>query len=211
MTYIRDDDAALQEKAAPDFRTRRQLMAAVASLPLAAQAQTAEAADSRIARPAKPVLVAYFSRSGNTRVIAGLLSRSLGATLFEIVPASPYPEDYLETVEQARKQRDQGVEPALKATVPDLASYATVFLGMPIWGETAPPPVRSFLSAHDLTGKTLIPFVTHGGYGLGSSQDVIARHAPKARILLPFSLQADQERQTMERVNAWLGKPPASK
>ncbi|RYE42031.1 MAG: flavodoxin [Hyphomicrobiales bacterium] len=186
-------------------------MAAMAGLPLAAGATAAEAADSRIARPTKPVLVAYFSRSGNTRVIAALLSRSLGATLFEIVPASPYPEDYLETVEQARKQRDQGVEPPLKGTVPDFASYATIFLGMPIWGETAPPPIRSFLSAHDLTGKTLIPFITHGGYGLGSSQSVIARHAPKARILPPFSLQADQERQTMERVNTWLGKPPATK
>lgn len=203
------DLRALDNRAAPDIRTRRQLMAAMAGLPMVAGTPSASAADTRVTRPAPPVLVAFFSRSGNTRVIAGLLSRTLGATLFEIVPARPYPDDYLETVEQARQERDRGFEPPLKAQL-DISPYATVFLGMPIWGETAPPPVRSFLSSHDLSGKTVIPFITHGGYGLGSSQRVIARHAPKAKILPPFSLQADQERQTMERVNAWLGKLPAT-
>ncbi|MNV71444.1 flavodoxin [compost metagenome] len=154
--------------------------------------------------------MAYFSRSGNTRVVAGLLQRAFGADLFEIVPAAPYPEAYLATVEQARQERDRNVEPALAAKVPNIAAYATVFLGLPIWGETAPPIVRSFLSAHDLAGKTVIPFITHGGYGLGSSERVIARHAPKAKLHPAFSMQADQERQTMDRVNAWLGAWPAT-
>ena len=145
-------------------------------------------------------------------MVAGLLQRALGADLFEILPVIPYSDDYLATVEQARQERDRGIEPALKAKVPNIARYATVFLGLPIWGETAPPLIRSFLSAHNLAGKTLIPFITHGGYGLGSSERVIARHAPRAKLGRAFSMQADQERQTMDRVNAWLGQgPPPNK
>jgi flavodoxin len=149
-------------------------------------------------------LVAYFSRSGNTRVVAGLIQRAFGADLFEIQPAVPYPDEYLATVEQARQERDRGVEPALEGTITTIRSYETVYLGFPIWGETAPPVIRSFLSRHDLSGKTLVPFVTHGGYGLGSSREVVARLAPGANLQTEFLMQADQERQTMERVNQWL-------
>jgi flavodoxin len=190
--------------------TRRALMTGMAGLSLGQVTQASAAVGAQIARPKAPVLVAYFSRSGNTRVIAGLLQRAFGADLFEILPATPYPDEYLATVEQARQERDRSVEPALKAQVPNMASYATVFLGLPIWGETAPPIIRSFLSAHDLAGKTIVPFITHGGYGLGSSERVIARHAPKSRLQPAFSMQADQERQTMERVSAWLGASRAT-
>jgi flavodoxin len=92
----------------------------------------------------------------------------------------------------------------LEATVPDIAAYDTVFLGMPIWGETTPPVIRSFLSGHDLSGKALVPFVTHGGYGLGDSLSVVARHAPQARLLEGFVMQADQERETLTQVTRWL-------
>ena len=190
-------------------QTRREVMTALAGLSLGGATQDSAAAGPGVAQLQKPILVAYFSRSGNTRVVAGLLQRALGAELFEINPATPYPDDYLATVEQARQERDQSVKPALKATVPNIARYATIFLGLPIWGETAPPIIRSFLSAHDLAGKALIPFITHGGYGLGSSERVIAQHAPGAQLGRAFSMQADQERQTMDRVNAWLGQWPA--
>lgn len=183
---------------------RRTVMAALASLPLLG-ASGAGAADGNVRR-GSDVLVAYFSRSGNTRVIAGLIHRGLHTDLFEIRPATAYPEDYLATVEQARQERDSGFEPALEATVPNMAAYRTLFLGFPIWGETAPPIVRSFLSVHDLAGKTLVPFNTHGGYGLGNSRSVLASHAPGATILDGFVLEADQERRTMEQVNTWLSE-----
>jgi flavodoxin len=127
------------------------------------------------------VLVAYFSRSGNTRVVAGLLQRAFKADRFEIRPANPYPEEYLATVEQARQERDSRFEPALAARPSDIGTYDTVYLGFPIGEETAPPVVRSLLATHDLTGKTLTPFVTRGGYGLGNSLSMLASHAPRAR------------------------------
>ncbi|MBB6557479.1 flavodoxin [Acidovorax soli] len=183
---------------------RRAAMAAFATLSLA---------DSSAAPGQKPAttgqgegrpLVAYFSRSGNTRVVAGLIQRAQGADLFEIRPAVPYPEDYLETVEQARKERDSAFEPALESVVKNMAAYDTIYLGFPIWGETAPPLIRSFLAAHDLSGKNLIPFITHGGYGLGSSQSVLAKFAPRALLRSGFVMEAEQERRTMNRVTDWL-------
>jgi hypothetical protein len=108
------------------------------------------------------------------------------------------------TVAQARKESSSAYKPALAARLPGIADYDTVFLGFPIWGETLPPVLRAFLAEHDLSGKTLIPFVTHGGYGLGNSLSVLASDAPKARLLDGFAMEADQERRTMERVTGWL-------
>lgn len=137
-------------------------------------------------------------------MVAGLIQRGVGADLFEIRPASPYPEDYLETVEKARVERDEGIEPPLERRIDAIASYETVYLGFPIWGETVPPVVRSFLRAHDLGGKILVPFITHGGFGLGTSLSVLAAHAPNAQLKEAFSMEADQERRTMNQVREWL-------
>ena len=181
---------------------RRTVIAALASAPLLSLADAQGASETP--RSGSRILVAYFSRSGNTRVVAGLIQRGLGADLFEIRPAHAYPEDYLQTVEQARQERDSGFEPVLESRVHNLDAYDTVFLGFPIWGETLPPVVRAFLSAHDLSGKTIIPFTTHGGYGLGSSRAVLHAHAPQAKVLEGFVMEGEQERRTMETVNAWL-------
>ncbi len=183
-------------------------MAALAGLPAAGAVQPSAAAGAVGSKERSPILVAYFSRTGNTRVVAGLIQRAFGAALFEIRPAEAYPEEYLATVEQARVERDRGVEPALAAGVDGIAAYATVFLGFPIWGQTAPPVIRSFLSRHALAGKTVVPFITHGGYGPGTSEAVIRRLAPAATLRRSFILQADQERQTMDRVNDWLRAAP---
>lgn len=178
--------------------TRRGLLVTPLLLSLAAGGTSAAAQGT------SKTLVACFSRSGNTRVVAGQVRRALGADLFEIEPDIPYPDDYFATVAQAQQERDRGYEPLLKTTADTIARYSTVFLGFPIWGMTAPPVIRSFLSTHDLSGKTIVPLVTHGGYGLGDSMRVVAGHAPQANVLDAFSMQAPQERETIERVSAWL-------
>ncbi len=189
---------------------RRAVVAALAALPLGCSA-AAPLDGTTTGRSGAGTLVAFFSRSGNTRVVAGLIHRGIPSDLFEIQPAVDYPADYLETVAKARQERDDGVEPALRRRIAGLERYDTVYLGFPIWGETAPPIIRSLLSQHDLRGKTIVPFMTHGGYGVGSSLRVLANHAPEARILEPFAMQADHERRTMESVNAWLATPPTSR
>jgi flavodoxin len=185
--------------------SRRAMLTAPALLSLAAGTDARAEPTGTPRSAGSKSLVAYFSRSGNTRVIAGTIRRALAADLFEIRPARPYPEYYEQTVEQARQERDGGYEPPLEAMVPDIASYEAVFLGFPIWGTTTPPVIRSFLSGHDLSGKTLVPFVTHGGYGLGNSLSVVAGRAPRARLLEGFAMRADQERETLAQVTRWLG------
>lgn len=187
--------------------TRRTVLSESAALLLAGGTRTGADDIRKSGRPR--ALVAYFTRSGNTRVIAGQLHRDLPATLFEIVPARPYPEDYEATVAQATRERDQGLEPPLQATVPDISGYDTIYLGLPIWGETAPPIIRSFLKNHDLSGKTLRPFITHGGYGPGNSMSVLGSHAPRAHVAEPFVLEADQERRTVTQVRGWLSTIPS--
>ncbi len=182
--------------------SRRAALGAPAAMLLAAG--TAACAQEAPRRSGARTLVVYFSRSGNTRVIAGQLHRELGAELFEIVPAQAYPEDYEAQVAQATRERNAGFRPPLKASVPNIAAYDTVLLCFPIWGETAPPIIRSFLASHDLAGKTIRPFITHGGYGPGNAMSVLKSHAPNARIQNPFVMEADQERRTMTTVRGWM-------
>ena len=171
----------------------------------AASAMSAASASPESGASGKP-LVAYFTRSGNTRTIAALLSRDLDGDLFEIEPATPYPADYFATVDQARREREKNFLPPLKASVSDLSSYNTVFLGFPIWGASAPPIIRSFLVNQDFSGKTIIPFNLHGGYGLGNSREIIARAAPNANFAPGFVMEGLQERRTTELVRDWLTK-----
>lgn len=184
--------------------TRRDVLMTPLLMSLTAAGATLVSSAGAAQLPEGRVLVAYFSRSGNTRTVAGQVRRALQADLFEIVPETPYPDDYFETVEQARQESDSGYEPPLREAVADIGSYRTVFLGFPIWGMTAPPVIRSFLSAHDLSGKTLIPLITHGGYGLGDSLSVVAAHAAGAQLLEGFTMEAPQERQTIEQVMEWI-------
>lgn len=160
--------------------SRRMLITALAGLSLANVSLASAAAGNTNVQGSR-ILVAYFSRSGNTRVIAGVIHRALNTSLFEIEPATPYPEDYFQTVEQAKNERERGVRPALKNSVTDISRYETVYLGFPVWGTSVPPVVQTFLSSHNLAGKLLIPFITHGGYGQGDSDDILASLAPTAR------------------------------
>ena len=135
--------------------SRRNALQGLTMLPLAGSIGTAvrsaSAQDFRV--PASRTLVAFFSRTGNTRVIAGQIRRAHSADIFEIVTATPYPEDYQETVSQAQRERDSGFEPPLRETVLAIAAYSIVFLGFPIWGTTAPSVIRSFLFEPRLGGK----------------------------------------------------------
>ncbi|VDR29546.1 flavodoxin [Raoultella terrigena] len=137
-------------------------------------------------------------------MIAGVIHRSLKTDLFAIEPAPPYPEDYFQTVERAKNERARGAKPALKNSVADIGRYETVYLGFPIWGTSVPPVVQTFLSTHNLAGKLLIPFITHGGYGKGDSDDILAALAPSARREKPLVIECDRERRTTETVASWL-------
>ncbi|MEG1210879.1 MAG: flavodoxin [Leclercia sp.] len=184
--------------------TRRRLITAMAGLTLANVSLTSAATGTANITGSSRILVAYFSRSGNTRVIAGVIHRSQKTDLFAIEPATPYPEDYFQTVEQAKNERARGIKPPLKNSVAAIERYETVYLGFPVWGTSMPPVVQTFLSSHNFAGKLLIPFITHGGYGKGNSDDMLASLAPAARREKPLVIECDQEKRTTETVTDWL-------
>lgn len=106
----------------------------------------------------KKVLVAYFSWSGNTKVVAGYIARKLNADTFEIVREKQYPTGYEPCTEEAKAELN--TRPAIKGKVENMADYDVVFIGVPVWWYTAPMPVFTFLEQYDLKGKTIIPFCT---------------------------------------------------
>ncbi len=134
------------------------------------------------------VLIVYYSYSGNTREIAQEIHKMAGGDRFEIQPLESYPSQYNVLVEQAKRELHSGYRPKLKARVDAIGAYDTVFVGSPNWWYTIAPPVMSFLSDVDLSGKTIIPFVTHGGGGLGRSSSDIAGLCPNSTVLEGLSV-----------------------
>jgi flavodoxin len=152
------------------------------------------------------VLVAYFSRTGNTRRIANLIQQQVGGNLHGIQPQEPYPALYNACVEQAKKEIRAGHRPALQSTLDHIEWYDTVFVGSPNWWNTIAPPVASFLSQYDLSDKTVVPFCTHGGGGLGRIGRDIARLCPNSTVLRSLEIYGSGRGDAQARVSAWLGE-----
>jgi flavodoxin len=150
------------------------------------------------------VLIAYFSHSGNTRTVAEMIHTTTRGKMFEIVPADPYPADYDAVVEQARRELDNGFLPRLRGNVADMDAYATVFIGYPNWWNTIPRPVVSFLSEYDFSGKTIAPFCTHGGGGIGRSVADIRALCPKATVADGIAIPGGSVNHAEKTVAGWL-------
>lgn len=129
-----------------------------------ALAQTAEAAEAAPKNNGK-ILIAYYSWSGHTKKVAEAIQEEIGGDLFEIQPETPYSDDYKTVVDQAKKEISDGYRPALKNNVENIAQYDTVFIGSPNWWGTIAPVVSTFIEQNDLSGKTVVPFITHGSGG----------------------------------------------
>jgi len=154
----------------------------------------------------KKVLVAYFSHTGNTREIANQIHRKMGGDIFEIQTVAPYTNDYDALLEQAKKELDSAYKPTLKTRIENISSYDVVFIGYPIWYSTFPAPVRTFLSEYDFSGKTIVPFCTHEGSGLGNSVADISKLCPKATLLDGIAIHGRDVKTAQDRVFEWLRK-----
>ncbi|MDT8718792.1 NAD(P)H-dependent oxidoreductase [Clostridium sp. 19966] len=109
-------------------------------------------------------LIMYYSYTNNTKKIAEQLQKATGADICEIETAKPYTGDYNSVVDQGKKEIDHGFKPEIKPLSVNLAAYDTIIIGTPVWWYTYAPAVATFLSEYDLSGKTVIPFVTNGGW-----------------------------------------------
>jgi flavodoxin len=140
------------------------------------------------------ILIVYLSRTQNTRAVAQAIRRRVGGAMVELELSTPYPADYAATVKQVASENEQGILPPLKTRVSDIEVFDTVFLGFPTWGMQLPPPVKSFLSGVSLEGKSVIPFNTHAGYGVGNSFETVRELCPRSRVLKGFTTRGGVER-----------------
>jgi flavodoxin len=154
----------------------------------------------------KKILVAYFSHSGNTRVIANDIHNIVGGDIFEIKSAQTYPEDYNAVVKKAKQELNSGYKPALKTKVENIGQYDVVFIGYPNWWGTFPAPVKTFLSEYDLSGKTIAPFCTNEGSGLGRSVTDISKLCPKSVLLEGLAIRGSTVKTAQTKVSEWLRK-----
>lgn len=129
-------------------------------------------------------LVAYFSASGVTKNAAERLAKAAGADLFEIKPAVPYTRADLDwTNKKSRssvEMNDPDSRPEIAERLSNMEDYDTVFIGFPIWWYVAPTIINAFVESYDFSGKTIIPFATSGGSGMGKTVEVLKPLCPSA-------------------------------
>ena len=140
------------------------------------------------------ILIVYLSRTNNTRAVAQMIHDRVGGNLVALELKQPYPEDYQSIVQQVGKEISSGYLPPLQTQISNMEQYDTVFIGFPTWAMQLPPPIKSFLSAYDLKGKTVIPFNTHGGYGVGSGFRDLKAACTGCKVLEGFSTKGGIER-----------------
>lgn len=144
------------------------------------------------AETAKSIVI-YFSRTGenysvgvikegNTAKVAKVVAAMTGSDIFEVKEADKYPVNYNECIARAKKEVQTKARPAFLGTAPDLSKYDTIYLGYPNWWGSAPMVVYSVLEKAKIDGKTIYPFCTHEGSGLGSTASKLAKTFPKAKI-----------------------------
>ena len=150
------------------------------------------------------ILVAFFSRSGNTRRIAKQIHQQISGSVFEIQVVNNYPADYNDVLARAKQEILSGTKPVLNAKVQDIENYDVIFIGYPNWWNTFPAPVLSFLTEYDFDSKTIIPFCTHGGGGSGHSFSDLARLYPRAKVEYGFSINGYYVSESNQEVIRWI-------
>lgn len=135
----------------------------------------------------KKILVAYFSASGVTAKAAWKLSEAIGANLHEIKPEVPYSSADLNWMDKKSRSsvemNDPSSRPTIAEKLADMEKYDVVFVGFPIWWYVAPTIINTFLESYDFSGKTIIPFATSGGSGMGKTNEKLGPSCPGATLL----------------------------
>ncbi|WP_417197653.1 flavodoxin [Bizionia sp.] len=140
------------------------------------------------------LLIVYLSRTNNTKQVAEIIQKEVGGDLVALELKEPYPENYDSIVAQVAKENESGYLPPLKTRIDNFNQYDKVFVGFPTWGMQLPPPMKSFLNKYNMSGKTVIPFNTNAGYGVGSSFKTVKEMCPNATVLEGFSTKGGIER-----------------
>ena len=165
----------------------------------------------------KKILIVFLSRTNNTKAIAEIIHGEMGGKLVALELQKPYPENYRQTVQQVVRENETGYLPPLKTRIDSIEKYDIVFVGFPTWDMQMPPPVKSFLNQYNFKGKTVIPFNTNAGYGVGSGFETVKQLCPDSKVLEGFSttggierdgvylaIKGDKAVQAQEEIRKWL-------
>lgn len=196
-----------------------------------AVAQTKSSQGSRIATSANrnhgKVLVAYFSVPetdgidassgasrvsadgkimGNTQYVASVISEATGGDLFEIMTALSYPGTHKDLIDAAKRENDNNTRPKLATHISNLKDYDVVFVGFPNWWYDMPMPLYSFFEEYDFSGKTVVPFCTHGGSSFSDAVRTIRGLEKNATVLDGYAIARDRVPESKDGVLRWLDK-----
>ncbi len=163
-------------------------------------------------------LIAYFSRPyqnyvnglikdlkvGNTEVAAGIIQKLTGAEIFKIEPQQEYSKDYNECTAQAKSDQRRNARPELTTYPKSIDAYDTIYLGFPNYWSTMPMAVFTFLERFDFTGKTIRPFCTHEGSGMGSSEKDIKKLCPEAVVEKGLAIRGGNVENAKPEIKKWL-------
>lgn len=172
----------------------------------------------------KKVLIVYLSRTKNTKTIAEIIRQQVKGDIVALELQQPYPENYQQIVAQVAKENEQGILPTILTKIDSIEKYDVVFLGFPTWGMQLPPPFKSFLTQNKFKRKTVIPFNTNAGYGVGSSFNTVKELLPNSKVLEGFTIKGGIEKdgilfvmdgemkiEAEQKVKEWLNKISLSK
>jgi len=165
-------------------------------------------------------LIAYYSRAGNnyvgdkimnlpvgnTEVAAKMIQKLTGSDIFRIYTIKDYPADYNETTEVAKQELRQNDRPELTGHADNMVDYSVIYLGYPNWWGTMPMAVYTFLEAYDFSGKTIIPFCTHEGSGMGRSESDIKKLCSDANVLKGLPIRGGSVQGAESDIADWLRK-----
>lgn len=168
----------------------------------------------------KKSLIVYYSRKGenywngsikniakgNTERVAEFIQQAVGGELFEVDTVQPYHQDYYQCIDEAKKELHDHARPAIKAYPDSIEEYDTIFVGYPNWWGTMPMCMFTFLEKYDLTGKTIIPFCTNEGSGMGSSEYDLKKICKGAVVKSGLSVHGAEAEQSASKVIAWAKK-----
>ena len=190
----------------------------VSSVSLVACAQSKESKKENNMEESRKVLVAYFSRTGenygvgnittgNTQIVAEMIAQETGGDMFKIEPVESYPDSYDACVELAKKEQEAKARSAVKGDVM-VKNYDVIFIGYPNWWGDMPMPVYTFIEKHNWQGKTVVPFCTHEGSGLGSTVSKLQSACGGAKVLKGLAIYghtAQNDRKEAQKVTLkWL-------
>jgi len=167
--------------------------------------------------PNEKVLIAFFSRPGknyvngniadlpvgNTEIVAKKILEITGGDLFRIESVDMYPSDYEACTEIAKRELNSSARPKLARRLEGTDTYDVIFLGFPNWWGTMPMPVFTFLEENDLSGKTIVPFCTHEGSGMGRSVTDIKKMCPRSTVLNGLAIRGGEAKNSLKEIEEW--------